>query len=375
MAAWGKRDDMVVHRREPFNAETPRGALAEGTITPVEAFYARSHGPIPEIDCDSWRLEVGGLVGNPMRLSLADLQGCFEERTVTATLQCAGNRRAGLAEVREIPGEDPWGPGAISTARWTGVRLADVLSAASIQPEAAHIAFSAPDVAQIVVPPVPFGASIPLAKARSAEVLLAWGMNGAPLPAVHGAPVRVIVPGWIGARSVKWLQQVTAQMEPSSNYFQATAYRVLPPEADPAQAGPGDGISLGPIALSSEILRPDGGTLLPAGPTEVVGYSFAGDDRYVARVDVSLDAGQTWIQADADPPQNPWTWQLWRASVVLPAGDTVITARAWDCTGAAQPEFAAPLWNPKGYANNSWARVPVHCVAENSSAPQVSQAR
>jgi sulfite oxidase len=188
-------------------------------------------------------------------------------------------------------------------------------------------------------------------------------MNGTPLPTVHGAPVRVIVPGWIGARSVKWLQRVTAQPEPSSNYFQATAYQLLPPEADPAKACPGDGISLGPVALSSEILRPEGGTL-QAGPIEVVGYCFAGDDRYVPRVDVSLDCGQTWIQADTDPPQNPWTWQHWRAKVILPAGETVITARAWDSTGAAQPEFAAPLWNPKGYANNSWARVRVHCITQ-----------
>jgi sulfite oxidase len=134
---------MLVHRREPLNAETSRGALAEDTIASLDAFYIRSHGPIPEIDRGSWRLEVGGLVGNSMRLSLADLKGRFEEQTVTATLQCAGNRRAGLAEVREIPGEDPWGPGAISTARWTGVRLGDVLKAAAIRPGAAHIAFAA----------------------------------------------------------------------------------------------------------------------------------------------------------------------------------------------------------------------------------------
>jgi sulfite oxidase len=359
MAAWGKRDDMVVHRREPFNAEASRGALAEGPITPVEAFYTRSHGPVPQIDPASWRLTIDGLVGAPMRLSLADLQDRFGERTVTATLQCAGNRRVGLAEVREIPGEDLWGPGAISTARWTGASLADVLTAAGMQPEAAHVAFEAPDVAQLDRQSTPFGASIPVAKALSGEVLLAWAMNGAPLPAVHGAPVRVIVPGWIGARSVKWVERITAQTEPSGNYFQATAYRVLSADADPEAAGPGDGISLGPVPLSSEILRPEDGAVLAAGPTEVTGYSFAGDGRCVARVDVSLDSGQTWIEADVDPPPSPWAWQHWRARVVLPAGETVITARAWDSAGAAQPESAAPLWNPKGYANTSWARVRV----------------
>jgi sulfite oxidase len=361
MALWGKADGMVVHEREPFNAEPPRGALAEGLITPLESFYSRNHGPIPRLNADGWRLKVDGLVQHPLRLSLAELHERFAEWEVTATLQCAGNRRTGLIEVREIPGEAPWGPGATSTARWSGVCLAEVLAHAGVRPEAAHIAFAAPDVSQIADPPQPYGGSIPLSKALSGEVLLAWAMNGQPLPAVHGAPLRAVVPGWIGARSVKWLERVTAQTEPSGNYFQATAYRLLPSEADPAKAGPGDGICLGPVALNCDILRPDGTEVLAPGPTQVTGYAFAGDDRIVARVDVSLDAGHHWIQAELDSPQSPWTWQHWRTTIDLPAGDTTITARAWDSTGASQPESPAPLWNPKGYANNSWAHLRLTC--------------
>lgn len=220
------------------------------------------------------------------------------------------------------------GPAATATAVWTGVRLADVLDAAGAGEEAAHVAFEAPDVSQLASPPQRFGASIPTSKARSGEVLLAWAMNHQRLPRVHGAPVRVVVPGYIGARSVKWVEQVAVQDHPSDNYFQATSYRLLPPEADPASAGHGDGLSLGPIALNSDVLAPDDGAHLPAGPTTVSGYALAGGDRGIARVDVSLDEGRTWQQADLDEQASPWSWRFWRTTVELPPGrEVTITAR------------------------------------------------
>ncbi|WP_055489071.1 sulfite oxidase [Streptomyces sp. TP-A0356] len=359
MSLWGKRDDMVIHKVTPYNAEPPPDALLD-QITPLESFYGRNHGPIPQMDAASWRLRVEGLVDRPLELSMEELQRRFPERNVVATLQCAGNRRADLMEFRDIPGQEPWGPGATSTARWSGVRLADVLAEAGLQAEAAHIAFTGTDVSQEANPPQPFGASIPAAKATSSEVILAWAMNDQALPTAHGAPLRVVVPGWIGARSVKWLQRITAQAEPTDNYFQ-TGYSVLPPEADPHKAKPGDGITLGPIALHCAILRPDKGAQLPSGPTEVTGFAFAGDDRTVARVDVSSDGGSTWTHADLDAPESPWTWQHWRATLTLLAGETELIARAWDSNGAVQPESAATVWNPRGYANNSWARQYVTC--------------
>ena len=226
-------------------------------------------------------------------------------------------------------------------------------------PGAAHVAFAAPDVSQIAKPPQPYGGSVGLGKALAGEVLLAWAMNGLPLPAAHGGPLRVVVPGYIGARSVKWVEQVNVQEEPSDNYFQATAYRLLPAEADPASAGPGDGISLGAVALNADILQPDGCSVLDAGPAQVTGYAFAGDDRGIARVDVSCDGGRSWQQADLDDEAGPWAWRHWHAVIDLPAGETEITVRAWDTAAAVQPESAAQLWNPKGYVNNSWARLRV----------------
>ena len=368
-AAWGKRPDMLVHEDEPFNAEPPPEALGADPITPAEAFYSRNHGPVPELDTQTWRLTVAGDVGEPAEFSLAELQRRFEPASVCATLQCAGNRRAGLIAVRDIPGEDPWHDAAISTATWTGVRLADVLAACGVDAatpdEDVHVTFAAPDVSQLADPPQGYGGSIPLTKALSPEVLLAWKMNGAALPPAHGAPVRVVVPGYIGARSVKWVERIEVRRRPSDNYFQAVAYRLLPPEFDPDTAGPGDGLSLGPIALNSAILSPADGAEIPAGATTVRGYAFAGDGHRVARVDVSADGGATWRQADLGPDHGRWAWRLWRAEVELEAGDTVILARAWDDTAALQPRDAADLWNPKGYANTSWPQARVRVAANN----------
>ena len=358
---WGKRDDTVVHEGSPFNAEPSRSALAGRGITPLDTFYSRNHGPIPDIAARDWRLAVTGLVGQDLVLTFDELTSRFIPSSVVATLQCAGNRRAGFTEVREISGEDPWGPCATSTAEWRGVRLRDVLETAGAHTgDDLHVAFTAPDLSPLATPRQSYGSSIPVVKACSDEVLLAWEMNGVPLPRVHGGPVRVVVPGYIGARSVKWVTAITVQNGPSDNYFQAIAYRILPPEADPDTAGPGDGISLSSVALNCDILDPVDGATVPAGPLTVRGYALAGDDRSVARVDVSLDEGCTWRQAELEPEQSPWSWRLWSLHATTVPGPVTITARAWDSTGALQPESAAALWNPKGYANNSWAHIHLH---------------
>jgi sulfite oxidase len=357
---------MVVHGTDPYNAEPAPHALAGRHLTPVDTFYTRNHGRIPALDPTTWRLRVEGLVATPLELGLGQLQEDFEQRTVTATLQCAGNRRSDLNQVRHIPGEDPWGSGATSTATWTGVRLADVLRTAGTHKDARHVCFSAPDGTKSTYATQTYGSSIEIRKALSDEVLLAWQMNGRALPAVHGAPVRVVVPGYIGARSVKWLDRVTASLHPSKNYFQETAYRLLPAHGTP---GPGIGISLGPVALNSAILAPADGTTIPVGPTDVHGYAYA-SDRGIARVDVSLDDGATWIEAALDDQAGPWTWCLWRTTLPLPEGIARISARAWDTAGATQPRSAWEVWNPKGYLNTSWARVTVTVLpAQERSEP------
>lgn len=354
---WGMRSDMIVHSAEPLNAEPPPAALAERELTDADTFYVRNHGPVPDIDPEAWRLRVGGLVTRPLELSLADLQRGFDQHDVVAAMQCAGNRRGELMRVRDIPGQLPWGPCATGNARWTGARLADVLAAAGTAPGAEHVAFAALDVSDLASPPQPFGASIPLGKAMRAEVLLAWAMNGRPLPRVHGAPVRVVVPGYLGARSVKWVEQVTVQAGPSDNYFQAIDYHLLPADTDPSAAGPGAGLSLGPLAVNAGILTPDEHERVPAGPVTVTGYAVAGDGRRVARVDVSADGGLSWVQARLGEELGPWSWRRWRATLQLPPGRAEVTARAWDSAASVQPESPAQLWNPQGYANTAWPRL------------------
>ncbi|OBF39448.1 sulfite oxidase [Mycobacterium sp. ACS1612] len=355
---WNKRDDMIVRSQLPYNAEPPPSVLASSEITPVDAFYGRNHGPFPDIAIDEWQLTVDGLVDKPLTLDYEDLTTRFNQHWVIATLACAGNRRAELLRVRPIPGKAPWDRGAISTAKWRGVRLSDILHAAGVhQDDGLHVAFVAPDVAQEARPVQSFGGSIPLRKAMADEVLLAWQMNGQALPRAHGGPVRVVVPGYIGARSVKWVTGITVQSIPSQNYFQALDYRILPPEVDADTAGPGEGISLSTLELNCDILVPDDGDQVAPGPLTIRGYGIASDGHSVARVDVSIDGGGSWQQANLHRAPSQWAWRPWSLTVDAKPGPLSVIARAWDDTGLLQPESAASLWNPRGYGNHAWARI------------------
>ena len=359
MRRYGKRPDVIVHEEEPFNVETGPAALAEGPITATDAFYVRGHGAVPDLDPAAFRLRVHGLVERELSLSLATLREAFRERSVTATLQCAGNRRAGLVAIRDIPGEAPWGPGATGTATWTGVALADILAVAGPKRDAAHVGFDGADLCPEAKPEQRFGGSVPLDKACRPEVLLAWAMNGAPLAPVHGAPLRVVVPGYIGARSVKWLERIEVRSRPWLGYFQHVVYRLLPEDGVVA---PGAGMPLGLVALNADVFTPADGAEVAAGPVEVRGYAFAGGERHVARVDVSLDGGAHWVQAELLDDLGRWAWRQWRLEVELAPGEHEILVRAWDSSAATQPEDEAALWNPKGYVNNARPRVQVRAV-------------
>ena len=179
-------------------------------------------------------------------------------------------------------------------------------------------------------------------------------MNGEPLPPVHGAPLRVIVPGYIGARSIKWLERIEVRSTPWTGHFQHVAYRLLPEDGKP---GPGVGMPLGLVALNSDVLTPADGETVPAGPLEVRGYAFAGGERHVARVDVSLDGADSWVQAELLEDLGPWAWRHWWITVDLAPGEHEIVVRAWDSSAATQPEDEAGLWNPKGYVNNARPRL------------------
>lgn len=360
MLSYGKRDDMLLHEQEPFNVETSPEALIERPVTATDAFYVRNHGEVPDAGDGAWRLRVHGEVERELSLSLETLREAFRERHVTATLQCAGNRRVDLMAVRDIPGEAPWGPGATGTATWSGVSLADVLELACPTAAAAHVGFEGSDICPEAEPAQLFGGSIPLHKATRPEVLLAWAMNGEPLAPVHGAPLRVVVPGYIGARSVKWLRRIELSPRPWPGYFQHVVYRLVPEDGVP---GPGVGMALGLIALNAAVLSPVDGATVVAGPVTVRGYAFAGGDRAVERVDVSTDGGASWSPAELLEDLGRWAWRQWQITLALQPGEHRILVRAWDSSAATQPEDVAAMWNPKGYVNNARPEVRVRAVA------------
>ncbi len=359
MTAFDKHPRLLVRQEEPFNGGPPSDLLLDSFATPNELFFVRSHGNVPEVDRAAWRLTIDGLVERPLSLSLEDLRR-FPRASAAATLQCAGNRRSELIAFAPIPNELPWGSEAISNAGWSGVPLREVLAAAGPRAGARHAAFTGLDETERHGHRFQFGGSIPLEKALHSEVLLADTMNGAPLPPVHGAPLRVVVPGYIGARSVKWLSRITLQEGPSDNYFQAKAYRLFPAAVGPETVDWEKGMMLGESPVNSAICSPLAGERVAAGRVQARGWAVAGGGREVARVDVSADGGGTWTVAELTRGDG-WTWAFWTALLDLAPGEHEILCRAFDTAAQTQPGDPSQVWNFKGYANNAWHRVRVVC--------------
>ena len=359
-----KHPEFVVRQEHPFNAGPPPRLLNQSYITPTNLFFVRSHGNVPEVDADSYRLEINGRALRRLSLSLDEIKNNFERVSVSATLQCAGNRREELMALESIPNELGWGVEAISHAIWSGVRLRDVLADAGLESEAdlhLHVEFGGLDDVERHHKHFRYGGSIPLRKALSSEVILAYEMNGEPLTPVHGFPLRTIVPGYIGARSVKWLDCITVQDEPSQNYFQSHAYRLFAPQMRPETVDWEEGVMLGEMNVSSVICSHDENERVPGGAVTVQGYSIAGG-RDIARVDVSCDGGRTWTQAELFNDASCWAWTFWKANFELKPGKYQIAVRAMDTSANTQPQDVSQVWNFKGYMNNAWHRVNIEVV-------------
>jgi sulfite oxidase len=355
-----------VHSPAPLRREYDADGLNSGVIpayspdhpiTPIAHFFRRNHAPPPEVDPQQWRLIVDGLVGAPSAFSLDELLTRFPLVDVTASLVCAGLRREEFSALGSLNGELPWQADSASTARWSGIRLAEVLRSVGVAPDATHVHFTGLDRVTRDNVTFGFGASIDLTKAMSADVLLATHMNGSPLPVAHGFPLRSIVPGWIGARSVKWLHRITLADAPSDNYFQARAYRVLRTPVADAPRDVSSGAAMDRIPRNCVILDPRAGTRLPVGRAVVRGWAIGEGGTPVESVELSTD-GLTWHPATLTSPTTPWSWSFWEGTVSITSKTRTIFARATDALGT-MPAALEEVWNVKGYGNNAWFRVDV----------------
>ena len=322
-------------------------------VTPAGLHYLLTHYDIPAVDPASWRLEIGGAVQTPLRLSLADLQA-FPAQSRVVTLECAGNGRARL---QPRPVSQPWLTGAVGTAQWTGVTLAAVVEAAGgVTDRAVELVFTGLDVGVEGGVEQRYERSLPVAEALGPDTLLAYAMNGAPLPPQHGFPLRLVVAGWYGMAHVKWLAAITAATEPFTGFQQAVGYRLYD-----ADGTPGDPVTR---MLPRSLMVPPGvpdfltrDRIVDRGTCRLEGRAWSGWGA-IERVDVSVDACASWLQADleAQPDARGWVrWSLnWDA---VEPGTYVLSSRARDATGQQQP--LEPRWNLKGYANNAVERIPV----------------
>ncbi len=347
-AADGFAEQPLITRVErPQDVETPVTAFTSW-ITANDRFFVRSHfGPPNTERLEDWHLHVEGGVERPLKLSLVDLKQ-FEEVTVTAVVQCSGNGRAFFTP--KVPGAQ-WEKGAIGNATWTGVRLADVLNRAQLGPTAKHIQMLGAD--RPVLPTVPlFIRSLPIDKALHAATLLAYQMNGEPLPLLHGAPLRVIVPGWAGDACVKWLTHLNVQEFEAEGYYMHTAYRM---PRNPIQPGTpvkrSETIPVEALPVKSIIALPQDGAAVAPGEVWIQGVALTGNGEIVG-VEVSTDHGKTWHEAELVGKQTPYAWRLWQyVWRGARPGQYTVLSRATDSLGQTQP-MVTP-WNPGGFLWNA----------------------
>jgi DMSO/TMAO reductase YedYZ molybdopterin-dependent catalytic subunit len=357
----GKSDKLVVLGERPLVAETPEHMLDDDT-TPTDKFFIRNNGQIPEAakEPDKWKFVVDGEVNNKLELTLGELRAKYKPVTRRMMLECGGNGRSFFTP----PGRgNQWTNGGAGCAEWTGVRVADVLKAAGVKPSAVfsghygadpHLSGEAGRVA--------LSRGVPIKKLMDPNNLIVWAMNGQTLPNIHGGPARLVIGGWPGSVSSKWLNRISIRDKVHDGAgMGGTSYRVtinpMVPGGKPDEKNFKD---LESMPVRSIITSPADGAKIAAGTRQVKlrGASWAGDYE-VRQVDVSTDFGATWQRAQLGKPKNRYDWQRWTATVKLPSdGYYEIWTRATDTRGVAQPHVAGN-WNPQGYGANPMHRVRV----------------
>jgi sulfite oxidase len=357
----GKDKGLVVIGDRPLVAETPEHLLDDDT-TPTPKFFIRNNGNPPETPAnpDGWKFAIDGEVNKPLELTLGDLKKNYKPQTLRMVLECGGNGRSFYSPPAS---GNQWTNGGAGCAEWTGVKLADVLKAAGVKPSGIYTAHYGAD-AHLSGDPKRLALSrgVRIAKAMENECMLVWSMNGKPLENIHGGPLRLMIPGWPGSASHKWLTRITIRdKEHDGPGMTGTSYRVsINPMIPGTKADPKNFKILESMPVRSIITSPANGTKLAAGTRELKlrGASWAGD-LTVKEVELTADFGQTWTKVQLSKPKNRFDWQRWTATLKLPTdGYYEIWSRAADSNGKMQPH-TAPFWNPSGYGGNPYHRIAV----------------
>jgi sulfane dehydrogenase subunit SoxC len=321
------------------------------TITPLGLHYLLIHFDIPFVDAETWRLEIGGRVEHPLTLTLDELKA-RPARTLAVTLECAGNGRA-LMEPRSV--SQPWLAEAVGTAEWTGTPLAPLLEEAGMRPDAVEVVFTGLDRGVQGDVEQDYARSLPLEEAMRGDLLLAYAVNGQPLPPQHGFPLRLVVPGWYGMTHVKWLRSIEATAEPFQGWQQAVSYHLRASEDETGTPV----TRIMPRSLMVPPGIPDFLTrdrLLERGLCVLQGRAWSGWGP-VESVEVSVDDGSTWSEASLGEPVSKFAWRGWSYEWQAEPGEHVLCCRATDAAGNAQP--SEPAWNYDGFCNNAVQRVRV----------------
>ena len=359
-----KRDLTILSDR-PLNAETP-AHLLDPEVTPNDLHFVRNNGLIPQraLDQDEvgWELTIDGEVREPRNWTLSQLQSEFEQQQARITIECAGNGRAGYYPNAS---GNQWTLGAVGCAEYRGVRLADVLAKSGLKASAVYIGYYGEDPHLSRDPNrQPISRGVPIEKAIDPDTLLAWEMNGVPLPPEHGFPLRLICPGWPGSTCGKWLRRIWIRdREHDGTKMTGSSYRVPNHPVPAGTTVPSEEMGIITVMpVKSLITRPKTGLQAKTDQgLPIRGHAWSGTGP-VKQVDVTFDFGATWIRTELDPPPNRYAWQRWRAVIKLPkAGYYELWARATDFQGRAQP-MIVPGWNPKGYLNNAMHRIAVQAV-------------
>lgn len=349
------KDRLIIRSARPEDLETPVHLLTSW-ITPNDLFYVRSHFYTPSIEEGAWTLRIDGEVGTVLELTLADLRR-FPSATMVVTMECAGNGRAFFDP--PVAGVQ-WEKGAVGTAAWTGVRLADVLRKAGVGKAARYVWLDGADRGIGRAPD--FIRSLPIDKAMDPDTLLVYRMNGDVLPAPHGFPLRAIVPGWEGAYSVKWLTHIEVSTRDHEGPFVQAGYRYPRRPVPPGTVVPAaDTVPLRALPVKSVITSPANDSVVPRRAVRISGFAWAGTTD-VRRVEISLDGGRAWAPAELGRDRARYAWRqfeyVWRPG---DSGSYVVLSRASDSRGLTQP--IVPEWNPAGYVWNAIDRVRVNVTA------------